>query len=74
MMEARPFVNDNMEILIDILVVPLSLEQYWDAFWADAAPYFVGAINRDPRDIFNNATTWGPPSSDYSFQFGRPVL
>ena len=54
MMEETPLLSKKWGMFTDILVLPLSLDQYWDAFWADDAPYYVGAIERDDRDIFNN--------------------
>ena len=74
MMEAVPLMTKKWGIFTDILVLPLSLDQYWEAFWADDAPYYVGAIERDPRDNFNNQTTWGDPSPGYEAIFGLPVL
>ena len=52
----------------------MTLQEYWDAFWADDAPYFFGAIERDDRDIFNNATTWGEPDPVFATWFGTPVI
>ena len=41
MMEAIPKQADDWIIAPEILVAPLSLEQFWEAFWANDAPYFV---------------------------------
>ena len=41
MMDAVPLLGEEWIQDPEVLVVPLSLEQYWDCFWADDAPYYV---------------------------------
>ena len=45
----------------EILVAPLSLDQYWEAFWSNEAPYYIQAIIRDEEDSITRSTKWGPP-------------
>ena len=56
----------------ETLVLPLSLESFWDAFWADEAPYYVEAIERDKEDGLSSSTAWGPPT--VVTELDKPVL
>ena len=57
----------------EILVAPLSLDQYWEAFWSNEAPYYIQAIIRDEEDSITRSTKWGPPEI-YKELHGGPVL
>lgn len=48
-----------------MVVVPLSLDQFWDAFWSDDAPYYVPARPRDPGDVLLSYTNWSTPSAGF---------
>ena len=74
MMEAIPKVGDEWIIAPEILVAPLSLDQFWDAFWANDAPYFVQAMVRDEEDTIMTVTEWGPPTEGYEGLHGSFVL
>ena len=74
MMEAIPKVGDEWIIAPEILVAPLSLDQFWDAFWANDAPYFVQAMVRDEEDTIMTVTEWGPPTEGYEELHGSFVL
>ena len=65
MMESIPLQDESWGVYTDILVLPLTLDQYWDAFWADEAPYYYPGIERDPEDIFLSSSTWGEPSEEF---------
>ena len=41
MMEALPKQKDDWIVSPEILVAPLSMEQYWDCFWSNEAPYYI---------------------------------
>ena len=45
--------------------MPLSLVQYWDAFYTDDAPYFPQGIETDPESIVVESSGWREPSPDY---------
>ena len=47
----------------------MSLNDYWDAFWGDDAPYYVHAILRDTEDILIEERGWGEPAPNFG-----PVL
>ena len=47
MIEETPFYNADFSPGLDVLVLPLSLEQYWGAYWANYAPYYTTANGRD---------------------------
>ena len=50
---------------MDILVVPLSLDEYWDTFWADDAPYYVPSRERDPDDVVLGNSNWQDPTPGF---------
>ena len=50
--------DDSWDQFMEIIVLPLSLQQYWDAFWADNAPYFVAAFKRHEDDEITKHTNW----------------
>ena len=49
------------------MVVPLSLEDYWNAFWANDAPYFVPAFMTHDGDEIVSATDWQAPVEETDF-------
>ena len=59
---------------MDLQVLPLSLDQYWDAFLSDEAPYYIQAVMRDPEDIVLEITDWREPSEGFKTVNGRPAL
>ena len=67
-MAARPLedFDDSWERHLDITVLPMTLQQYWDAFWADDAPYFVGAYDGNPDHKVVDHTDWRRP--DWSLE------
>ena len=74
MMEAIPLITDEWKQDPEILVSPMSLEDFWSCFWADDAPYYVEAITRDPDDKLKFITAWGPPTPGFEEGFGKPVI
>ena len=71
---AIPFEGDDWSMDLDILVVPLSLEAYWETFWADDAPYFLPTKPRDPDDKVLSRSNWSAPSPGREEISGKPVL
>ena len=61
-MEAIPLQGKKWAQDPEILVAPLSLDQFWEAYWADDAPYYLQAIVRDVDDSIVESTAWGPPT------------
>ena len=59
---------------MDLQVLPLSLDQYWDAFLSDEAPYYIQAVMRDPEDIVLEISDWREPSEGFEIVNGRPVI
>ena len=59
---------------METLVVPLTLEQYWDAYWATDAPYYIEGIPLDPEDIVHESTGWDDPSPGFETELDMPVL
>ena len=59
---------------MDLQVLPLSLDQYWDAYVGNEAPYYIQAIMRDPEDIVLEVRDWGEPSPGFETVNGRTVL
>ena len=54
----------------ETLVTTLSLEEFWNAYWADEAPYYVMSLNRDVEDYLLRSTVWGEPSPGYELPGG----
>lgn len=61
LLELRP-ASEGWNQSIDVFVLPLSLEQFWEAYWADDAPYFIPAFNKDSRDELISYSDWGMPT------------
>ena len=74
LMKRIPFEGDDWEQDLDTLVVPLTLDQYWDAFWATDAPYYIEAIPLDPEDELHDNTGWGEPSPGFETELGKTVI
>lgn len=61
---------------LDIMVLPLSLAQFWDAFLADDAPYYYLAMESElhyPTTCLESGD-WGAPSDDADEFFGTSVV
>ena len=58
----------------DYQVLPMSLQQYWDAYFSDDAPYYPWAKLRDVEDIVNRQTAWRSPSPNYATINGKPSI
>ena len=74
MLQALPKEGSDWQQDLDVVVVPLSLDQFWDAFWSDDAPYYLPARPRDPEDKLLGYTSWGEPSAGFETAFGKPVI
>ena len=59
---------------LDPIVLDMSLEQYWDCFYANNAMYYVSDIQKDPLDKFVSQTEWHDPTQpEFETAFGKPV-
>jgi len=68
MMEKIPAPMEGWVTHPAISVTPMSLENYWDCFWSNEAPYFLPSIIRDAEDVFELAVAWNDPESGYETQ------
>ena len=68
---AKDDFDDSWEQLIESMVVPLSLEDYWNAFWADQAPYFVPAFMTGEAEEIESVTDWGAPIDATGLVYGH---
>ena len=59
-MDKRPLedFDSSWHQYMDIMVVPLTLQEYWDAFWADDAPYFIGAYGSSADREMTSCSDW----------------
>ena len=73
-MDDTPMQGDDWNQIGETLVVPLSLTQFWDAFWADEAVYYSQSVVRDIDDKINLSTVWGPPTAGKEKEFDAPVI
>lgn len=82
MMEDIPLQGADWKQHPEILVTTLTLEEYWDCFWSDNAPYYVQAVERDNEDEMLTNTAWGEVTPGYqdaggpqaAGRFNEPVL
>ena len=74
LVENIPLTDDDWAVDPAILVSVLSLEQYWECYWEDNAPYYVQTIERDMDDIMGSNTAWGSPSEGNETELGYDVL
>ena len=66
-MSARPledFDSDSWNQYLETMVAPLTLQEYWEAFWADGSPYFIGAFDNKPENTITGITEWEKLSID----------
>ena len=56
------------------MVLPLSLDDYMDCFWADEAPFFIPGHLTGPEDRIVNYTNWLEPTHDDAFRFSTDVI
>ena len=73
MMEDVPLQADGWKQDPEILVTALTLEEYWDCFWSDHAPYYVQALERDLEDQMLSNTAWGEPTPGFEDAGGPPA-
>jgi len=75
MMNAQPLqpASDSWDSNIDVFVLPLSLNQYWEAYWADDAPYFIPAFRKDSRDEALSYSDWQTPMHGGDDIIGEPI-
>ena len=61
---------------LDIMVLPVSLAEFWDAFLADEAPYYYLALEaeRDQPCYMLANDNWVTPDEDGEELFGKPVI
>ena len=74
MMTEQPLFNDEWRFGVDELVLPLSIDQYFDAFWSDEAPYYNPGMARLPEDELIEATPWSTPSEGFEVLLNRTVI
>ena len=71
---------DEFEQTVDAFIVNLSIDQFWDAFLADDAPFFVWANfwNKEEYEgkiTLANLTDWYEPLEEkFESSFGKTVL
>ena len=54
--------SEGWDETMGAIVLPLSLDEYWDAFWANDAPYYIQAHKKDEEEHILSYTDWGPPT------------
>ena len=50
---------------MDVIVLPLSIDQFWDAYLSDTAPYLWMALVRDQEDEILRLTNWTSPNAGF---------
>ena len=58
--------GEGWKQVMDYQVLPLSLDEYWNAFYADNCPYQVQGMFHDEESILIQNTEWGPPTPEFA--------
>ena len=66
--------SDGWDRDLDLLVIDLSIEQAYECFWADEAPFLLPAFQRKENNYVVNWTLWADPSAEDIEIFGENVL
>ena len=68
--------EDGMSEHLQPIILNMSLEEFWNAFYDDSAPFFVADIVADNGDQVNGFTYWQePPELDYlTSAYKRPTV
>ena len=56
------------------MVLPMSLDEYMDCFWADEAPFFIPGHLTGPEDRIVNYTNWLEPTDEDELLFSSDVI
>jgi len=75
-MEDFPMPEDFEEILSP-LIIPLSLDEYWHAFYSDDAPYDIEEFRNihNKKDVIINSTKWFTPNeTEFMMSLGKRVI
>jgi hypothetical protein len=59
---------------LPIMVVPLSLDDFMECFWADDSPYFIPAIETAPTDEIVQYSLWADPTEEDKAMFGDSII
>lgn len=46
------------------IVLDMTLDQFWNCFYANDAQFYVSDIQKDAKDVFVDKTDWHPPSEE----------
>ena len=62
MLDSIPVQGEGWKVDLQTIVTPLSLEEFWDCFWSNDAPYGLLGIMISSEDLLILATDWRNPS------------
>ena len=74
MMAAIPLQGEGFAQDPETLVTTMTLDEFWDAYWSDEAPYYTMSLNRDIDDYLIRSTVWGEPSPGFEFPGGQVAI
>ena len=74
MMAAVPLQGEGFIQDPETLVTTMTLDEFWDAYWSDEAPYYAMSLNRDIDDYLLRSTVWGEPSPGWEFPGGQVAI
>lgn len=58
---------------LETMVLPMSLSDFMDAFWADDAPFYIPGMIMGKEKKIVNYTKWGEPNIADKWNFGEDV-
>ena len=65
---------DGFELTHDEMVLPLTVTELWDNFFADYAPYSFDDVAGSLGFLLNSKTEWLPPKPEEAMFKGQPVI
>ena len=57
-------IHEDFEEVLSPIIIPLSLDEFWNAFYADDAPFDIEEFQNinDEKDELINTTNWFAPN------------
>ena len=57
-----------------IMILPMTFNQYWDAFWANDAPYLLPTLLTNQEVEIVSYTEWTKPDAESKSIFGDSII
>ena len=70
-------IPEDFAVILEPIIIPLSLDEYWNAFYTDDAPFDIEELQNinDERDEIIYTTNWFTPNeTEFMTSFNQTVL